>query len=136
MFLDLYISCYLQNKEAFNSTLNLIDDVSDALMCRMLVDQDPQQVKADSMIMVFQRLSKGSLETETNIPGVEAGFKVPFQALPADKVNDTLYIDTVVRTKCTSVFFNSLLYNDFQLTVRVPQIYLMAHERNFIVLLA
>ena len=95
----------MQNKEAFNSTLNLIDDVSEALMSRMLVDQDPQQVKTDSMIMLFQRLSQGSIEKETDIPGVEAGFKVPFRALPADKVNDTLYIDTVVRTKCTSVFF-------------------------------
>lgn len=78
--------------------MNVIDDATTALMSRMVVDQEPQRVKTHSMDMMFYRLSPGSLATETSIPGVEAGFKVPYHAIASDKANDTLYFDTVVRT--------------------------------------
>lgn len=63
----------------------------------MVVDQDPHQIKTDSMDILVYRLSPTSLGKQTDVPGLEAGFRVPFQAIAADKANDTSYIDTVVR---------------------------------------
>ena len=97
------ISSHLQNKAAFNSTLNLINDVSEALMYRMVVDQDPHHVSTDSMDIVLYRLSPKSLKKQTDIPGIAAGFKVPIQAIAADKANDTSYVDAMVRTNCLNM---------------------------------
>lgn len=67
----------------------------------MIVDQDLQRFKTERLDMVLSRLSPSSLEINTDIDGVDASFKVPYEAITSDqRANDTQYINAVVRTNC------------------------------------
>ena len=87
----------LQSENISKDTEKLIDDVGVALLSKMLVDQDPHRMTTKSMHMELNRLSPRSLETNTNFTDDdEAGFKFPLSAITDDKVNNALFIDSVV----------------------------------------
>ncbi|XP_022809688.1 uncharacterized protein LOC111346681 [Stylophora pistillata] len=86
-----------KSENVSKDTAKLIDDVSVALLSKMLVDQEPNRVQTQSLSMVLNRLSPRSLETATNFtddPSV-GEFKFAFSAITDEKARDAEYIDSV-----------------------------------------
>lgn len=77
----------------------------------MVVDQEPEELKTNTLDMVLNRLSPSSLDINTDIKGVNAVFKVPYGAIATDpKANETNFIDALVRLNNTVLFFTNCSY--------------------------
>jgi len=101
----------LQSENVSRDTEKLIDDVGTALLSKMMVDQDPRVVRTKSMNMELNRLSRRSLDSNTNFTKNDsAGFRFPFSAITDEKAKNAKFIDSVVsfHSCCTIV----LQYSD------------------------
>lgn len=96
----------MQSENVSRDTEKLIDDVGTALLSKMMVDQDPLLVNTTSMIMELNRLSRRSLDSNTNFTKDDLpGFRFPFSAITDEKAKNATFIDTVVsfHSFCTVV---------------------------------
>ena len=62
----------------------------------MVVDQEPYQIKTQSLSVVLNRQSPSSLGTDAAISDDDAGFKLAFDAITDEKAQGAQFIDTLV----------------------------------------
>ena len=79
------------------TTEKLVDDVGTILLSNMVVDQEPYQIKTESLSIQLNRQSPTSLGTNLAVSNDEAAFKLSFDAITDEKAKGAQFIDTLVR---------------------------------------